>query len=152
MTAFPLLTYPAFTSLTMPAGFQALANGASIMSTGATIDNTEAAGKAYDRIVLEIILGSLNPTGVPMLDAALVPSYDGTNYHTLLGTVFPVGSDSIPVSSCNIETGAATKRGHIKFLDCDPIKYRVIVRNATNVAFAASGNTVGWSGTLYQTR
>lgn len=151
MTAFPLLTFPAFASLTMPAGFQALANAASIMSTG-IVDNTEAAGKAYDVLVFEIVLGSLNPTGVPRLDAALVPSYDGTNFHTLLGTVFPVGSDSIPISSCTIEAGTATKRAHIKFFDCDPIKYKVIVLNSTNVALAASGNTVGWSGTLRQTR
>ena len=151
MTAFPQVTYPAFTSVTMPAGYQSLANLASILSTG-VIDNTESNGKAYDVIVLEIILGSYNPTGIPIFDAALIPSYDLTNYPTIVGTTFPLGSNSYPVASCYLDAGTSTKRGYIKFFDCDPIKYKVCVRNSTNATLAASGNTVGWSGTLRQTR
>ena len=147
MTAFPLKAIPAFTALAFPAGLQGLTNGSTVLSSN-HIDNSAL---RYDEIHLEITLATLNPTGAPLVDAALVPSYDGTNFHSLAGGAFPLGSDAIPVASSSIDAGSGTKLCYIRVLNVAPYKYKVILRNATGVSFNATGKSVKNSGTVRET-
>lgn len=147
MTYFPLKAVPAFTSLTFPAGLQGLVNGGTVLSTG----KIDASALRYDEIHLEITLNTLSPSGVPLIDAALVPSWDGSNFHSLAGGTFPIGSDSVPVASANIDIGNAAKLAYIFLPVIRPYQYKVILRNATGVPFNVSGNSVKYSGTVRET-
>jgi len=91
MTAFPqtALAGSGWSTVTMPSGFNSLANAASILSTG-TIDNT-ADPQRFDYSLLDIGLGSFTASAGALIEAALVPTLNGS-YPSIGGTTFPIGS------------------------------------------------------------
>jgi len=125
MTAFPqtALAGSGWSTVTMPSGFNSLANAASILSTG-TIDNT-ADPQRFDYILLDIGLGSFTASA---------------------------GALMVPIGSCFIDSGPGAKVAKIAFRVVAPAVYKVCVRNSAGAAFAASGNSVAWAGVLRETR
>jgi hypothetical protein len=156
MTAFVLKAISAsFTALTMPAGFQGLANnGISVATSTNYIDNTSSGGdtKRYRIIYIELQLATLNPTGSPIIDIALIPSFNGTNFHSLAGSLFPIASNMAPIAWASLDTGSAAKRVYFAFKNVDPVFYYPMVRNGTGVAFNGAGNVLGWQGSMPETR
>ena len=149
MTAFPqtALADSGWPTLAMPSGFNSLAANAVQTSTG-EIDNRGTTAR-FDWIDLHIGLGSINPSAGGMVEVTMLPKFNGS-YPSL--TVWPVGSRAFPQAACQLDTGAAAKVALFSFYGLRPTLYKVMVRNGTGVAFAASGNSVAWAGTLRETR
>lgn len=149
MTAFPqtALAASGWPTLAMPSGFNSLAANAVQTSTG-EIDNRGTTAR-FDWIDLHIGLGSFNPSAGGMVEVTMLPKFNGS-YPSL--TVWPVGSRAFPQAACQLDTGAAAKVALFSFYGLRPTLYKVMVRNGTGVAFAASGNSVAWAGTLRETR
>jgi hypothetical protein len=150
MTAFPNLPYAGLTTLTF-AGVNSLASGASALS-GGVISNDDGPTERFDEIWVEIVLGSFNPGSNAIIEGALIPSFDATNYVSIAGTTFPICGSSTPYAFSFVDTGAAAKRVSLVFFNVRPVSYKLCLKNSTAAAFNASGNTVQYSGTLRETR
>ena len=150
MTHFINLTYPTLTTLTFT-GVNSLASGASALS-GGVISNDDDATERFGEIWVEIVLGSFNPGANALIEGALIPSFDATNYVSIAGAVFPVCGNSTPYAFQFVDTGAAAKRVSLVFFNVRPVSYKLCLKNSTAAAFAASGNTVQYTGTLIETR
>lgn len=91
-------------------------------------------------VLIEVNLGSLNPTGSPYLELYMTKAPDGTNHEeapVIAGTDRNTRIATIPVP-----TGSATKRVMTGILLLPPFKVIFYIGNQTNVTLAASGNTV----------
>lgn len=93
--------------------------------------------------VFEINLASLNPTGSPYLELHLVQAVGGTNYEDVPSSTNP--SPQTVIAVLGLPTGSATKRVTTPPIPLPPSKFRLVLKQATGVSLAASGNTV----TLY---
>ena len=149
MTAFPM-TALSFASLAFASGLNSLANGSSVLSSG-VIDNSDAAAR-FDWIVAEISLTSINTTANGQVQGFLVPSIDGTYLTAAGGSNIPLASNIYPYDACSLDPGASAKQAGLLFLNCLPVPYKLLIVNATGVAFASTGNTVKWAGCLRETR
>ena len=114
-------------------GLDSLANG-SASAASAAIDNET---DLYQYINLELVLGSLTPTGTPSVDIYLLATLDGTNY-----------DDSSPsnggsyLASFSFSTATAAKRCVLKNLVIPPLKFKLVAVNNAGPSLASSGNTV----------
>lgn len=106
-----------------------------------------AVGSAYDNTTnldqwaaCEINLASLNPTTGAYLQLFLVQSLGGTNYEDPPSSTNPGYHMSVAVVS--LTTGSATKRAATPMFRIPPGKWKFVLLNKSNVALAASGNTV----------
>lgn len=149
MTAFPqtALAASGWPPLTMPSGFNSLAPNGVQTSTG-EIDNSGTTAR-FDWLHLYVALGSFNPSAGGVVEVTLLPKFNGS-YPSL--TVWPVGSAALLQAACQLDAGAAAKVALFRFFGLAPTLYKVMVRNGTGVAFAATGNSVAWAGSLRETR
>lgn len=113
-----------------------LGNGA-YSAVGTAYDNTTALDQTA---ALEINLASLNPTAGAYFDVYMVQSLGGTNYEDAPSSTNPGGH--MRVASCTITTGSATKRIATPAFLIPPGKWKFVFLNKSNVALAASANTV----------
>lgn len=107
----------------------ALADGAE-SAVGTEIDNASGLFTFMD---LNIVLASLNPTAGAFIIIRVVTAIDGTNY--------PDG-DASPIYTAQVATGSAAKRIEMRQISIPPGKFKLQLTNETNVALAATGNTV----------
>lgn len=105
-----------------------LADGAE-SALGTEIDNTSPLDLLMD---LNIALASLTPTGSPEVVIGVYRSVDGTNYPDLPSVTYTAA----------VTTGSGVKRATIEAVPLTPGKTKLTLTNETNVALAASGNTV----------
>lgn len=117
-----------------------LANG-SASAVGSAFDNTT---NSDQYAAADIVLASLNPTAGAYLALFLVQSLDGTNYEDPATTSTNPGYHQL-VATVSVTTGSAAKRIMTPVFRIPPGKWKLVLKNATGVALAASGNTV----TLY---
>lgn len=120
------------TALATSTDMDSLADG-SLTAAGAAIDNTSG---LYQYVTLEIVLGSINPSGTPYVDCYLFASQDGTNYEDVSASA----AHAI-IASAFVTTGSSAKRAVLRNIPIPPIKFKLCLRNRTGVSFAASGNT-----------
>jgi hypothetical protein len=144
MSEFPLKDYNTAAALTIT--LNSLAIGAVVTST-TTINNT--ATNRFDEILVEVTIASLAATATA-INGALIPSTDGTTFQTITG--FPVGSDSVPLAYAYVDSGTSAKRALLRFRQLAPLQYKVMILNGLGVAWAASGNSATWRGSLRETR
>ena len=123
---------PETTASALTTELNSLGNG-SVSSASAAIDNET---DLYRYVSLELYLASLNPTGTPIVQVYINPSLDGTNYEDTTPPSFSL------LTTFDLATGSATKR-RVRFnIPIPPLKFKLIVKNGSGVAFAASGNTL----------
>jgi hypothetical protein len=146
MSEFPLKAYSSPVTLTIT--LNSLAIGGLVLSSS-TIDNTGTA--RFDEILVEVVLGSINSVS-NVLEGALVPSADGSNFQTIAGGAWPIGSNALPIGYAWLDTGTSVKRALLRFLGCGPLTYKLLLRNGLGVAFSSSGNSCTWRGSLRETR
>lgn len=91
-------------------------------------------------MLIEINLGSLNPTGSPYLELYMIKAPDGTNYEE--APVIAGVDRNTHIATIPVPTGSATKRVMTRILLLPPFKIKLYIGNQTNVTLAASGNTV----------
>ncbi|MFZ1426458.1 MAG: hypothetical protein WAS21_06790 [Geminicoccaceae bacterium] len=151
MTTFPLSALPvgSWPAITMPSGFNSLANAASTLSTG-EIDNSPDAAR-YDWINVVVNLGSFSPSAGAVVEGTLVPKLNGS-YPSIAGATWPIGSLLFPQAMCSIDSGSGAKIAFLGFRVVLPVPHKLLIRNGTGVAFAATGNSVVWAGALRETR
>jgi len=90
--------------------------------------------------IIEVNLGSLNPTGSPYLELYMIKAPDGTNYEE---TPVIGGTDrNTLIVTPPVPTGSATKRVMTGLIILPPCKIKLYIGNQLNVTMAASGNTV----------
>ena len=90
--------------------------------------------------IIEINLGSLNPTGSPYLELYMTKAPDGTNYEE--APVIGGADRNTLIATLPVPTGSAAKRVMTGLITLPPCLVRFYVGNQTNVALAASGNTI----------
>lgn len=117
----------------------ALANGAFTVA-GTAFDNTT---NLDEWAAVDIVLASLNPTAGANLLIFLVQSLDGTTYEDAPSATNP-GSHQ-QVAQVSLTTGSAAKRIQSKPFRIPPGKFKLVLKNQSNVALGATSNTV----TLY---
>lgn len=120
---------------TVSTELNSLANAAFSAVSGA-YDNTT---NLDEWAAFVIDLASLNPTTGAYLQIFLVASLDGTNYEDAASATNP-GSHQL-VATVSLTTGAAAKRAITALFRLPPGKMKWVLKNASNVAFAASANT-----------
>jgi hypothetical protein len=114
-----------------------LANGA-YSAAGTEIDNSSNLDQ-YGKV--EINLASLSPTAGACLELYMITAPDGTNYEDAPGTNNP--ATHILVACIPVDTTATDAKlcmSPVFFLQ--PAKTKFVLKNATGVALASSGNTV----------
>lgn len=121
----------------------ALAEGA-IDISGTFLDNTT---NEHRHLAAELVLASVDLSAQSGLTAELylVPSVDGTNYcddgTDASTTDLPPGSSHI--GTFNIQKTNAAHRAAIVVKEClQALKYTIVLKNKTGVAFAATGNVL----------
>lgn len=112
-----------------------LGNG-SLSAASAAINNETG---LYSYIVVEIALASLTPTGTPAVNVYIAYSLDGTNFDD--GSV----GEMLLLTPLPLSTGASAKRVSRGPFPLLPLQFKLYVENRSNVAFAASGNTLRYS-------
>jgi hypothetical protein len=90
--------------------------------------------------LIEINLGSLNPTGTPYLELYMTKAPDNTNYEE--APVIAGTSRNTLIATLPVPTGTATKRVMTGLITIPPCPIRFYVGNQLNVTMAASGNTI----------
>jgi len=105
---------------------------------GAEYDNTSGLN-VWGRFIVN--LASLNPTGTAFVTIYIVKADAAGNYEDGPSSTL-AGYDHEPIVLF-VPTGSATKRRVSYPVKLPPCKFKLVVRNDTNVALAASGNTVG---------
>lgn len=118
-----------------------LADGA-MAAVSPTVDNSLG---LFPVITVELALASLTPTGTPYVGIYVFYSHDGTTFEDRSASQPHALAYSLPVT-----TGAGAKKVVSRSLLILPFKFVLGVANHTNVAFAASGNTLQYRR-LYQT-
>lgn len=88
---------------------------------------------------IDIVLASLTPTAGAYVQIFLAVSLDGSTYEDAPSSTNP-GAHQL-VATASITTGAAAKRTMTAFFRLPPCKFKFVLKNATVVALAASGNT-----------
>lgn len=130
MTGLLKFNQPATYDAAIGSGANSLANGSSVLSS--------AIANGTDYLPFgdfSLILASLNPTGSPFVEIHICPLLDdATNYADL--------SDATWIGNINIKTGSAAKYAMLKGMDLIPGDFKVGLKNASNVSFGASGNTL----------
>lgn len=108
------------------------------------IDNTT---NKYLQADLQIDLASAAFTGADAgLEIYLIPSVDGTNYPAWTGdvTTEQQGNMNYFIGFVAVPAVTAAQRMVLRGVALPSGKYRWALRNQTNVALAASGNTMQW--------
>jgi hypothetical protein len=117
-----------------------LANG-SFSAVSAAIDNTT---DLYPWMDVELSLASFTPgTGSPYCAMWIVYSLDGTNYEKT-----PNGSsgDKPPDAIFPLEASVAqASRVVISNIPISPLKFKLVLKNASGAALAATGNTLKYN-------
>jgi hypothetical protein len=150
MSQFPNSLFS--TPIAYTIGLGGLTAGSSVLGS-TVINNADNNTTKFDSIWIEITLTSINPSAsTPIIEGQLIPSFDGTNYISVGGSVFPPAGRASPYDFCYIDQGASAKRASLLFVNCQPVRYRLLIRNSTGIGFAASGHTVTWAGNLRETR
>jgi len=107
----------------------------------AAIDNTTG---LYPWMDLEVSLASFTPgTGSPYVAVYVVYSLDGTNYEKT-----PNGSsgDKPPDAIFPLEASVAqASRVVISNIPISPLKFKLVLKNASGATLAASGNTLKYN-------
>jgi len=115
-----------------------LANGAACSASSA-FDN-DSSGQRWPSAMAEVYVaaqGSNRAAGASV-SIYIVPTTDGTNY----GDVTDECLDAYLVKSWSLDDGALAARYLTGRVVLPPTDYKVILKNTTGQAFAASGNTV----------
>jgi len=135
MASFP---WEAFTDRGNVAGttLNSLAD-ATLSGVMTEIDN---AANLDTHAVVEVNLGSLNPTGVPRLELYMVKAPDGTNYEQ--APIIGGANRNTLIATIPVPTGSATKRVMSSLIVLPPFKVKLYIGNQLNVGMASSGNTV----------
>lgn len=108
-------------------------SGASTELDNATNKDTHA--------LIEINLGSLNPTGSPYLELYMVKAPYGLNYEE--APIIGGDNRNTAIATIPVPTGLATKRVMTSTLiQLPPCKIKFYVGNQLNVSMAASGNSI----------
>jgi len=139
------ILYSAWSSLVtyLTTTLNSLANGA-IDIGGTIIDNT---ANKHHNLAAELYLASVDlsaQTGLTV-ELYLVPSIDDTNY---CDTGTDASTTDLPPGSAHIGTfyiqkTSAIHRAGIVCKEClQALKYTIVLKNATGVAFAATGNVL----------
>ena len=150
MSQFPLAALSTFTTLSFPAGINNLATAEVVLGT-TVLNNDDSLTARWREITVSVALTSYTPVAPAMVEGALIPASDGTNYASI-ATDFPLGSEAVPTSWCSIDAGTGTKKAYLVFRRLQPVKYKLLLRNSTGVAWPAAGTVVTWAGTLVETR
>lgn len=115
----------------------ALANGG-FSVVGPAFDNT---ANLDEWMGVDIVLASLTPTAGAYIQIFIAVSLDGTTYEDAPSATQP-GAMQL-VATVSVSTGASAKRVMTKDLfRIPPCKFKFVLKNATGVALAATGNTV----------
>jgi hypothetical protein len=89
---------------------------------------------------VEINLGSLNPTGIPLLQLYMIRAPDGTNYEE--APIIDGTNRNTLIGTIPVPTGSAAKRVISNMIMLPPFKVKFYVGNKLNVSTAGSGNTL----------
>jgi len=110
---------------------------ATLSAASTAIDNSS---NLDTHAIIEINLGSLNPTGSPYLELYMVKAPDGTNYEE--APVIAGTNRNTLIATIPVPTGSATKRVMTGLIAIPPCPIKFYVGNQLNVTMAASGNTI----------
>ena len=114
---------------------------AAFSAASAAIDNTVG---LYPWMDLEVNLASLTPgAGSPSIVVWINPSLDGTNYEKV-----PDGSsgDKPPDAIFPLEASVAqASRVVVSNIPIPPLKFKLVLKNASGSALAATGNTLNYN-------
>lgn len=102
--------------------------------------NNESARRPYGEMELSLTFASA-PTAGGYVALYLVPSLDGTNFADGSGSVAPAASLLAGVFPVRPTTSA--QRLHLRGVPLPPLKFKAMLENKTDQAFASSGNTLG---------
>jgi len=107
----------------------------------------------YLSVDLECVLASAAFTGGDaVIEVYLIPSIDGTNYPNWTGNATTEEQENGQYFVGSFMTSGATvaQRAALRDIALPNGKYKWGFRNRTNVALAASGNTISWRPHGYQ--
>jgi hypothetical protein len=102
---------------------------------GSEVDNSS--GTLYTHGVVEIELGSINPTGTPYVEVYTFYAVDGTNYEENSTSLSHRNVTNVPIT-----TGSSAKNSASLPFPILPYKFKVAVRNKTGQTLATGGNSV----------
>jgi len=117
-----------------------LANDANVVSTEiSTVENGR-----HKNIMFLLSLASVDLTAQtnPCVEIYLLGRYDGTNYVDGSTTVTP---ECVPNAVIPLRTVSGAQIVGTGSLRTHPITQKVLIRNKTGVAFAATGTTLGYA-------
>jgi len=118
--------------------------GGNAILSSIVIDNSVALDQYCD---FSISLGSVATTGAPFIGVYLYPlNQDGTSYGDgRFGTTAagPAGS-TYAVGNITVPVGTQVLTGCLRKIELPPGKFKFVVHNATNIALAASANTLSY--------
>jgi hypothetical protein len=105
------------------------------LTVGSEVDNTGA--PRYTHGVVELELGSINPTGTPYVEVYAFYAPDGTNYEDNSASLSHALVTVLPVT-----TGSSAKAVSSRSFPLMPYKFKIAVRNKTGQTLATGGNSV----------
>lgn len=94
----------------------------------------------YQYLMIELVLGSLTPTGTPMCQLYIQKQVDGTNYEDLTTSSSHAMKTAIPFS-----TAVAAKRIIVAGIPIDPCKFKLAIQNLAGPSLAGSGNSLKYA-------
>ena len=147
MTDAILSGYKAEAQTVVFSGTQTLASLADEEWTNLS-DEIDNSTNKYMFADIEVVLASAAFTGTDStIEIYIVPCIDGTNYPNWTGDVITDEQENNPYYIGSVTTSGATEAQRLTSLRNIALpngKYKYGVRNRTNVALAASGNTLKW--------
>jgi hypothetical protein len=105
------------------------------LTVGSEVDNST--GTLYTHGVVEVELGSINPTGTPYVEVYTFYAIDGANYEENSVSLSHRNVTNVPIT-----TGSSTKNSASLPFPILPYKLKVAVRNKTGQTLATGGNSV----------
>lgn len=105
------------------------------LTVGSEVDN--GAGTLYTHGVVEVELGSINPTGTPYVEVYAFYALDGTNYEDNSASLSHALVAALPVT-----TGSSAKAVSSRPFPLMPYKLKIAARNKTGQTLATGGNSV----------
>lgn len=135
--------YKAAAQTALSTELNALAND-TWSALSAEIDNSISGYMFAD---IEVDLGSITPTGADAaVEIYLVPSVDDTQYPTFTesGALDEQENNQYFIGSVTLSLDAEIHIHMLRGVELPPGKWKLGVRNRSNVALAATGSTIKW--------
>lgn len=109
------------------------ANGAQTAASSTIANGTDL----YRWAEVELVLGSLTPTGSPYVGVLLIQSLDGTNFEDLSTSALHAMVAALPFT-----TATGVKRIVSRPFPIPPLDFKLALQNQAGPALASSGNSL----------